>query len=208
VRFVILVAAATLSLGTVTDDVFGPVINRGWTFAEESVLLHVGDGFFKVSVEYVFAAEPESEPIALVVAFPNDKTVEEPVLLEAGITCGESPRPLPISMRQDSWRFVLSSPGQARCAVTLSYYQPMTGGSAIYVLRSAQEWGRPLERAVLEVRIPESMTCTISPALEALGARDGMQVFRGSFEEWVPREDLVVHLLEGTITQSTISTNE
>lgn len=195
-RLAMLITAAALLLGTVSKDVRGPLINRGWTFAEESVRLDVGEDFFKVSAEYVFTAGSDSEPLALLLPLAQDETLGEPILLEAGITCGTVARPLPVIMGQDGWRFVLNSPGPTKCTITLSYYQSMNGGRAVYVLRSAREWGRPLDRAVLEVSIEEGRACVIRPALEALGVTEGVQLFRASFEDWVPREDLVVELPE------------
>ena len=191
-----LIVAASLLTGMVCCAGNEPADNRGWTFAEESVLLEVEDGFFRVSVEYVFRVEPGSEPLGLLLSFPEDESIGEPVLLESALSSGDAVEPLPVLVGPDGWRFVLPRPGPAGCAVMLSYYQPFTGTRAVYVLRSVREWGRPLERAALEVRVPEGKACAIGPALEAAGIADGAQVFRSTFEDWIPHGDLVVDLLE------------
>ena len=186
-------AAGTLLVGTVTSTVNGPV-GSGWSFPEETVRLDILEGSFVVRAEYVFVAGRDAEPMPLLLRFPKDETLREPQLLEAGITCRTASRPLPVVMGADGWRFVLSGAGPQTCRVAIAYYQPMSCSRAVYILRSAREWGRALKKAVLEVRVPEDTECTIRPTLEPAGSEDGWRIYRGSFENWLPREDLVVEL--------------
>lgn len=67
---------------------------------------------------------------------------------------------------------VTRGPNSRRC---------MSDARARYVLRSTQEWGRPIDRAVLEVRVPEDRQCNIIPDLPFVRIVDGQRVFRGEF---------------------------
>jgi hypothetical protein len=168
---------------------------RGWRFVEETVGLEVIDGRFTVEANYVFSPGPASESLALLLPFPADESLGQPRLLNALITRDGKTLPLDVLESPDGWRFMLGASGSGRHVVHLAYDQPMTDARAIYTLTSLQEWGRPLARAFLEVRVPEGRECRITPALTAVGPDMGKQVFRGTFENWLPKEDLVVQLV-------------
>jgi hypothetical protein len=173
----------------------GSTGTRGWAFVGERVVVDVEDTLVVIHAHYVFRPPPGAGSIALRLPFPEDGILGEPRLLEATTGLQGGRVALPVVTGGRAWSFVLEPAGAAACSVSVSYCQATRGGHAEYILRSARQWGRPLEWAVLEVMVPQGRDCIITPPLEAAGARDGKRLFRATYNDWVPRDNLIVDLV-------------
>jgi hypothetical protein len=125
----------------------------------------------------------------------GDAVLGEPRLLEATAGLQGGKVALPVVTGAGDWNFVLEPTGAPACTVNLSYCQSTKDGHAAYILRSAREWCRPMEWAVLEVMVPEDRGCRITPTLEPAGTHDGKRLFRAAYHDWVPHDDLIVDFI-------------
>jgi hypothetical protein len=104
--------------------------------------------------------------------------------------------PAAIELRLDDLAdsaIVVPLPARDRTELRVGYRQRLLGRRAVYRLTTARAWGRPLERAVLEVDWPDTLgTPRFSLPFEALHREGGRTRFRFESAPFLPDSDLVV----------------
>lgn len=189
---VLLLAAAGMALTQGSPEgMNGP---RVWEFVGEEVCLDIADSSFTVRANYHFHVPPGRTLMAFLYPFPQDSSLGAPQPLEVSVSGPSGWEALTVTDGKDGWRWIAESITGEECAIRVAYRQAMFGERARYVLRSTREWGRPVDRAVLEVRVPMGRQCSITPILSRSGAVAGQDVFRGEFQSFLPAEDLIVDL--------------
>jgi hypothetical protein len=163
-----------------------------WTFVREDVRLELSADLVTVRAEYRFHLSPGATACVFRYPFPHDASLGPPELLQAYVVSDDQCRPLTISVGDDCWRW-LAEPGQGtECAVHIAYRQTMSASRACYVLKSTQAWGRPIDEAYLEVRVPEGRSYRIVPSLPLVRTEAGIRVYGRQFRGFFPDEDLLV----------------
>ena len=128
--------------------------------------------------------------------FPEGGDLGPPELLEAWLDDGGSKVPLKIDTAGSDWVWTLPPPKGPSLVVHVRYRQRMLDRNARYVLVSTRKWGRPLQSAVLEVRMEDSRECRIAPSLLEVESEGDRRVFRKEFRSWLPDRDLLVELVQ------------
>lgn len=191
---VLIMAAAGLAWGQPSVRPESPA--AAWRFVGECVSIELSQAGFTVQAEYQFRLAADATALVFQYPFPVDSSLGEPELLEASISGASGWRALHVSPGDGCWRWIAEPSDTGQCAIRVAYRQATTSGRARYVLTSTQIWGRTIDHARLEVRIPRNRRCRIVPALPLI-SHDGEQtVYRGEFLRFLPQGDLLVELLE------------
>lgn len=165
-----------------------------WSFVGERIRMQLTEASFVVDGYYDFERGAPGEDLVLRYPFPSDPTFGTPELLHSNVITSRGPRPMEMVFGPDDWRWVLRSSWGRNVSVHIIYRQAMLARHASYVLTSTRDWGRPLRRAMLEVRLPAEVKADISPRLPRLRTRDGVQICGAEFRDWLPEVDLTVRL--------------
>ena len=180
---------ALLPLGVCTapESEFPPA----WRFVEEEIRVDVSASDFTVRGDYHFRGNPGADALAIQYPFPADTSLGEPECLDAYVQVGPSRKSLQVLEDHRCWRWVIEPPG-VECAVHIVYRQRMNGNHARYVLISARQWGRPIERAVIEVSVPSDGRYEITPGLTAVMSDATRRTYRGDFKSFFPQQDQLI----------------
>ena len=167
-----------------------------WSFVREHIVMEVGQGEFQIDAKYVFKVERKTDDLIILYPFPTDSTLGRPILLNAWIDSGRGREPLHVLQQIQGWYWLMSAESAAKIEVGIRFRQAMKESRAVYVLRSAAIWDRPLEEATLEVRVPRGRRAIIQPKMVAAENLGEFECHRVIFKNWTPGEDLVVTLTQ------------
>lgn len=183
---------AVVGIASAQDSLEGVNGRPAWEFVAEEVCLDVADSSLTVHGEYHFRVPQGSTVMAFLYPLPRDRSLGAPKPLEVSVSGPSGWEPLTVTEGEDGWHWIAEAAAGEECVIRVTYRQEMLGEGAQYVLLSTREWHRPVNRAVLEVRVPVGRQCSITPVLPRVEPVAGQDVFRGEFQAFLPDDDLIV----------------
>lgn len=188
-RFAAVAALGAIATPLAASTLPPPVAVR---FVREHVRLTIEDRRLMVDGRYVFTI-PDSAGLAVDYPFPSDSGLGDPVLV--GVTATADRHPARVHARwlgTSAVRLRVGDRGDS-CAINVTYRQPLLARRAVYLLTTARAWGRPMDSAVLEVDLPDSLgTPRFSMPFEPIAREAGRTLFRFAAAPFWPDKDLVV----------------
>jgi len=155
-------------------------------FVSEVVRLEIHAAQMLVRGHYDFESTSSNESmIPILYPFVADTSMGEPEVL----------RMTPSPTVRDSAGIHVEVPidSMRRGRLEIEYRQGLGARRAAYLLRSTQEWGVPLDRAILEVDWPDSLgSPRFSFPLRAASRAQGRTMYHYEARSFLPDHDLIV----------------
>jgi|GEM_PF-2114195 len=161
-------------------------------FVSETVRLEIDAAEFSVEGTYFFTGGTNHTDFPVFYPFPADAGLGPAELVGAWIRTNRgAEEPLGALVFRDGLRFRLPFSTADSCSVRVRYRQASPERRAVYILRSTQAWGRPLERAEFVAVCTQAATDPVfNYPFRASAPSPGTYTFEAS--PFLPEEDLVI----------------
>ncbi len=154
----------------------------GVLFEQEEVHMDISRGKVTITGRYLFHNPgPRDTMAGIFFPFPLDKGILYPDRIDVS--------GIPFSRTARGIRFDLHVKGNEKRWVTIRYTQRLKDSRAVYIVRSALAWHRPILRARFRIRYPSCFTNVHQPYRPA---STGKGVIRLDIKDFVPVRDIVV----------------
>jgi hypothetical protein len=163
-------------------------------FYREHVTVEPSDGRVRVVGVYYFrneSDEPLSTPIRY--PFPVDRYQVMPFRIRVWEETGEDLRPLGFTREDASVRWRMQFAPRGERTVRVEYVQEIKKNRAVYIVTTTHEWGRPIELAEFEFRVPahfEDVELSFEPDHTSVSGDTIVHYLRET--DFLPDSDLTV----------------
>ena len=162
-------------------------------FLAEVVRVVITRDRMTVTGRYDFAGGAPREWLPLLYPFPADTALGSPRAIAAQMVGADGAVPLRWSGDASGVNLGVPLDSSGRGRLEVSYEQRLLGRRATYLLTTARAWGRPLDRASLEVVWPHDLgSPRFSLPLRRFTASPGTTTYRFVAAPFQPETDLVV----------------
>ena len=86
---------------------------------------------------------------------------------------------------------------QKPCGFIIEYRTPFVHDKFIYILKSVQLWGEPLDSCKIEVRFSQSLPVKMSYPVDTLFFEDSIAIARFLFKNFMPQSNFVIEIEDG-----------
>ncbi len=175
--------------GPKPDEVAGPV-----SFDREYVVVRPSDGRTRVRGDYYFRNTTDDTLSATMsYPFPVDTYHGVPLKIRAWAYEGDEPRIIGFINEGDAIRWSMNFGPREERRIRVEYVQMTSRNRARYIVKTTRQWGKPIELAEFEFRVPGSLgdvSLSFKPdRVETLGDTTVYYMKRTSF---MPDSDLEV----------------